>query len=696
MGRILLITALAAALAGILGWQFNLFQTGPDDPSASSGASQPKVDLEKLGGPLYPPAKDLVQGRELHPVPKGVDPIVFAGTLQEIDKIDVPSQVAGQVLYIGDGVPEGVTQVCGIAPFMHDGYEQAAVTQGGRDIIKFYRPLGKGDPVVAGQIVAEIDFAKALNLYLTHKSLLDKAKAELKWAEAVSVASSTLYNMTRSIAGVSATREVIEAQIMHTKALLDITKTEKEMEKEIIELDNALNLLAFHELRFRLPVKSGYNKMIYHLRGEAVKENEPVLHIYSTDRLMAEAFIEAQHAHRLSQTMIATLEPAQDEAPARMFEGHRGNAAITGVAFAALDSKLYVVSTGEDGFLKLWHKDYKGAIASMNHREPIRAMAAWSNPRAAKQALCAAGTGDGKIHLTTLLPDKHLPRLAKHLDVPIDAHRDSVTALAFSPDGTMFASGAADGTIKLWYVDEGKLKYAFDPAHGADNPHQGAITALAFTPHSRLVSASRDNTLRVWNLCEKGAYLEGLPITGRSGTVNQLGVSQDGRWMLFDQGKSLQFMNVPDGEPVNTLKNPGGTTPFETLALFSPDASFVLTGGAPEGRLQLWRAPSGANRGYEVRQFVTEQRSPVTCAAFAPTTGQTGETAFAASGTKDGFVYLWPVLSKQDADNHRITNVPVRLFSRAADTSRQLRIGVEVPNPTGRLMPGRPVTIVME
>ena len=52
--------------------------------------------------------------------------------------------------------------------------------------------------------------------------------------------------------------------------------------------------------------------------------------------------------------------------------------------------------------------------------------------------------------------------------------------------------------------------------------------------------------------------------------------------------------------------------------------------------------------------------------------------------------------SKQEVDNHRITNVPVRLSPSVEAGSRQIRILVEVANPTGRLIPGKQVTIVME
>ena len=88
--------------------------------------------------------------------------------------------------------------------------------------------------------------------------------------------------------------------------------------------------------------------------------------------------------------------------------------------------------------------------------------------------------------------------------------------------------------------------------------------------------------------------------------------------------------------------------------------------------------------------------APVTCAAFAPPSAA-GETPYAASGTKDGFVYLWAVPTKEEVRTHRITDVPVKLLAKSIEAgSRQVRLGVELANPTGRLYPGRPVTIVFE
>ena len=92
--------------------------------------------------------------------------------------------------------------------------------------------------------------------------------------------------------------------------------------------------------------------------------------------------------------------------------------------------------------------------------------------------------------------------------------------------------------------------------------------------------------------------------------ANTVELSSRLEFTLGDLGYEFPRYPVPEGETINTIKNPGGATPFETLAAFSPDASLILTAGAPEGRLQLWRAPSEANRGFEVRQYVTAKLPP--------------------------------------------------------------------------------------
>src|SRR5690242_6570913 len=72
-------------------------------------------------------------------------------------------------------------------------------------------------------------------------------------------------------------------------------------------------------------------------------------------------------------------------------------------------------------------------------------------------------------------------------------HPDSVTSVAFSPDGALLASGAADSVVRLW-----------DPARGLPvrelTGHGAAVQSVAFAPDSKLLaSGSTDRTIRLWD-----------------------------------------------------------------------------------------------------------------------------------------------------------------------------------------------------
>ena len=124
------------------------------------------------------------------------------------------------------------------------------------------------------------------------------------------------------------------------------------------------------------------------------------------------------------------------------------------------------------------------------------------------------------------------------------------------------------------------------------------------------------------------------------------------------------------------------------MALFSPDGRLALTAGSSEGRLQLWRAPTIATRPYEVRQLVARERSPATCAAFAP------DGSFLVTGTKDRQVLVWPLPSTQEVE--QVITAELTLIEPAVESSaRQVRVWAEVPNPAGRLLPGTTVTVTV-
>jgi WD40 repeat protein len=162
--------------------------------------------------------------------------------------------------------------------------------------------------------------------------------------------------------------------------------------------------------------------------------------------------------------------------------------------------------------------------------------------------------------------------------------------------------------------------------------------------------------------------------------------------MLFDnsKGQELQILSTRTGMQFSILDPQQTGTGFGVLAQFSPDSNLLLTAGGAEGRLQLWRTPTDRSRGFELRQYVPKEGAPVTCAAFFH------NAPFVVSGCQDQHVYIWPVPTPEEIRKHRIqAKLPVNLPGALDANPRQTRMSVELDNPGGRLIPGRPVTIVV-
>jgi WD40 repeat protein len=695
MTRAFLSLVVGVLLFGALAWYFELLEI----PGVTTPPIPPPAPEVNLGGDLYPPAPfpELQPRGEAKP-----PPVVLSGYMTIKDKQEVPSPVSGQILFIGEPVPDGAVEAAGASAFLAEPFGFTWMTLGDKKITKFYRRLREGDVVHSEEVVGLIDCSKAIGALEEKQLKILYAEQDAKAAKAAADEAKSRYDRDKITfdKGGLAAAELSASLAAREKFFYDHLVKKEAIKIAENELVQARVYYSLHEIRNKVPYQRCVIQYIYKHRGFAVKEQETIMVVHSLDHLLAEGLIEAQYLDRIKPNMTATLEPTQDVAPVTFRGSHRGE--VTAVAFTNDPDAPRVVSAGLDRVVSVRDPSTGALPVSLYHEEPVRALAC--APAGAPHNLCISGAGD-KIYVWNLdRPTLQAGGLrVKPVQTIPEAHSDAVTCLAFSPDGAYFASGGAEGGIAIWKTADRTLVYRFDPEHGVEQGHSGAITSLAFTPQCRLVSAARDNTVRVWQLKEKGARPDGDPIAGRGGSVSHLGVRSDGKWMAFDQGRTLQLVSLENhGVTVTTMQNRGTSSPFETLALFSPDGSLMLTAGLAEGRMQLWKAPTETARGFEVRQFVSEEKAPVTCAAFAPLSAKGGRHAYAASGSAAGDVYLWPLPTREQVDKHRIEQVPVRLLSQSIDpNTHQARIAVDVPNPAsdeypdGRLIPGRSVTIVI-
>jgi WD40 repeat protein len=76
----------------------------------------------------------------------------------------------------------------------------------------------------------------------------------------------------------------------------------------------------------------------------------------------------------------------------------------------------------------------------------------------------------------------------------VGAHEQAVAGVAFSPDGSLLASGSHDGIVRIWQVGDGAL---LETLAG----HTAAVTSVAWSPDGQaLASGSSDKTVRVWRI----------------------------------------------------------------------------------------------------------------------------------------------------------------------------------------------------
>ena len=176
------------------------------------------------------------------------------------------------------------------------------------------------------------------------------------------------------------------------------------------------------------------------------------------------------------------------------------------------------------------------------------------------------------------------PAAARRTNV-VFAHTDSITALAFMPDGKHLVSSGRDGLAKVWSLGDGKVVAKMED-------HDGSIHDLAISADgTTLATASQDKTIRLWSLPA------GLPLTtldGGGGEVTSISFSRDGQALACGASDGKVCLWKVDGAAPYATLDTGHRSVNEVVC--SPVYNHVATGGR-DNLARFWSLADGTSKG---------------------------------------------------------------------------------------------------
>jgi WD40 repeat protein len=198
---------------------------------------------------------------------------------------------------------------------------------------------------------------------------------------------------------------------------------------------------------------------------------------------------------------------------------------------------------------------------------------------------------------------------------------------AFSPNGTRIVAASADNTLRVWDVDTGQ------PVGQPLTGHTDTVWSVGFSSDGHRVVGSGDKTVRVWDAATGKPI--GEPLTGHTDAVSKVAFSSDGhRIVSGSNDHTVRLWDADTGKPIGQPLT--GHTDGVSSVAFSPDGRRIVSGSGDK-TVRVWDAATGKPIG----EPLTGHTAAVFSAEFSP------DGHRIVSGSDDKTVRVWDAATGQ-------------------------------------------------
>lgn len=205
----------------------------------------------------------------------------------------------------------------------------------------------------------------------------------------------------------------------------------------------------------------------------------------------------------------------------------------------------------------------------------------------------------------------------------LQAHANSIAAIAMSPTGKVFASASFDRTIKLWHLGTGALISTFEG-------HREPVLSIVFSPDGRsLLSGSVDDTIRVWDLETETLQYQ---LTDHAAAVVSISleISPDGQAIVSgSDDHTVRIWQINSGKLLRTIQHPRAVSAVDITA----DGQCLIS-ACTDNLIRLWNFSTG-----ELIHTLDAHKRDVNCIVAHP------DNRLLVSGSSDNTIKLWDLES---------------------------------------------------